>query len=213
LIAVLAAMPSELKPFTKRLRSDNVVTGVTGIGMARATRKTEELLAANDVERLIMIGVAGGLSGTTIGQVLVPEVVIDRATGRELRPEPIGGHTARGRLATGEFTADDASIAELEANGVTAVDMETFAVGAVCEDRGVPWSVFRAISDRPSDRMVDDDVFKLASPDGSPNMAAVARYIARKPWRVPTLLRLGRDLTTATGAAAEAAIDAISALP
>lgn len=210
MIVVLAAMPSEIKPFLKEAPA-GVLTGVTGMGTANARRKTEAMLAAGDVDRLIMIGVAGGLRGTTIGQVLVPEVVIDRATGRELRPEPIGGHTARGRLATGdEFTTDDGELTELEAAGVTALDMETYAVGAVCEERGVPWSVFRAISDRPSDRMVDTAVFKLANQDGTPNFAAVARYVFLHPWKMPMLARLGRDLNTATRAAAHAAIAAIN---
>jgi adenosylhomocysteine nucleosidase len=210
-IVVLAAMPSEIKPFLKRSPA-GVLTGITGMGTVRATRKTEEMLAAGDVDRVIMIGVAGGLKGTTIGQVLVPEVVVDRATGRELRPEPFGGHVASGRLATGdEFTTDDGELAALEAVGITALDMETAAVGAVCEAHGVPWSVFRAISDRPSDRLVDESVFKLANPDGTPNLAAVARYVARRPWKIPALLRLGRDLNTATRAAASAALEALRA--
>ena len=202
-------MPSELKPFTRR-RPTGVVTGITGIGTERATRAALEMVTTSELERVIMIGVAGGLKGTSIGDVIVPEKVIDRASGREVHPEPIGGHVGRGVLSTGEFTTDAALMRDLEAHGVVAVDMETAAVGMVCEDHGVPWSVFRAISDRPGDRMVDDDVFRLANPDGSPNMAAVARYVLRKPWRVPTLMRLGRDLNTATAAAANAAIAAIA---
>lgn len=211
MIVVLAAMPSELKPFLKRCPA-GVLTDVTGIGMQRARRKTEDILVPGDVDRVVMIGVAGGLRGTTIGQVVVPEVVLDRATGRELRPEPLGDQPAGGMLATGEFTTEPAVIADLETRGAVAVDMETAAVGAVCEDRGVPWSVFRAISDRLEDGLVDNAVFGLAKPDGSPDMAAVARHVLRHPGRIPTLMRLGRDLRTATSAAADAATAAIGAI-
>src|SRR4051794_34258469 len=100
MIGVLAAMPSELKPFSRRNKHANVVTGVTGIGTARATAAATEMVTANALDRLIMIGVAGGLRGTSIGDVIVPATVIDHATGRELHPEPFGGHTAHGTIVT-----------------------------------------------------------------------------------------------------------------
>lgn len=210
MIGVLAAMPSELKPFTRGNRAANVVTGVTGIGTKRATKAATEMVTANQLDRLIMIGVAGGLMGTSIGDVIVPTTVIDHATGRELHPEPFGDNTARGTIVTtDELFTDPDFIATLEARGVVALDMETAAVGAVCEAHGVPWSVFRAISDRPSDGLVDDAVFKMAKPDGTPAMGAVMRYVLPRPWKVPGLLKLGRDLNTATRAAAQAAIVAI----
>jgi adenosylhomocysteine nucleosidase len=212
-IGVLAAMPSELKPFTRRNRDAGIVTGVTGIGTKRATKAALEMVTANKLERLIMIGVAGGLAGTSIGDVIVPEVVVDHATGREVHPEPIGGHTARGTIVTtDELFTDTAFLAELEARGVVALDMETAAVGAVCEAHGVPWSAFRAISDRPSDGLVDDSVFKMAKPDGTPNLVAVARFVLPRPWKLPGLMKLGRDLNVATSAAAAAALAAIAAL-
>jgi adenosylhomocysteine nucleosidase len=212
LIGVLAAMPSELKPFDRANRDTSIVTGVTGIGTKRATKVATEMVTANRLDRVIMIGVAGGLKGTAIGDVIVPATVIDHASGRELHPEPFGVNPASGTIVTtDELFTDLEFLAGLEARGVVALDMETAAVGAVCEAHGVPWSVFRAISDRPRDGLVDDAVFKMAKPDGSPNMAAVARYVLPRPWKVPGLLKLGRDLNLATRAAAHAAIAAITA--
>ena len=37
----------------------------------------------------------------------------------------------------------------------------------------MPWSVFRAVSDRATDGSVDDEVFRLSRPDGTPDPAAV----------------------------------------
>ncbi|HZN15365.1 MAG TPA: hypothetical protein VFB78_13930 [Acidimicrobiales bacterium] len=210
MIGVLAAMPSELKPFTRANKRADVVTGVTGIGTKRATKVATAMVTAQPLERLIMIGVAGGLKGTAIGDVIVPEVVENHATGEEFRPEPFGDNTAAGTIVTTDVLFTDLEfLAGLEARGVVALDMETAAVGAVCDAHGVPWSVFRAISDRPSDGLVDDAVFKMAKPDGTPDLAAVGRFVLPRPWKLPGLLKLGRDLNTATRAAANAAIAAI----
>jgi adenosylhomocysteine nucleosidase len=209
-IAFITAMPSEMKPLA-RLLPAGTPKAVSGMGTALATTATQRLLDKHpQTTRVVMVGIAGGLRGTEIGQVIVPETVLDRATGRRLHPEPIGGHVAHGTIATGDdLLMDDAEIARLESAGVVALDMETAAVGTVCEERRVPWSVFRGISDRPSDGMVDDAVFRMAKPDGSPNFAAVLRYVVTHPHKMPMLARLGRDLNTATKAAAEAAVAAV----
>jgi hypothetical protein len=73
----------------------------------------------------------------------------------------------------------------------------------------VPWSVFRALSDHVDEELVDDAVFGLSRADGSPDLGAVLRYVARRPWRIPRLVRLGRDTSAATTTAARAAIDAV----
>jgi hypothetical protein len=95
---------------------------------------------------------------------------------------------------------------------VLAIDMETAAVAAVCERRGRPWSVFRALSDRAGDPLVGADVLALAGEDGEPDLAAVFRFLLRRPWRLPLLVRLGRDSSRATRAAAAAAVRALQTL-
>src|SRR6476469_8382533 len=52
-------------------------------------------------------------------------------------------------------------------DGYIALDMETAAVAAVCEARGAQWTVFRSISDRPSDGLVDSTVWEMTEMDGS----------------------------------------------
>ena len=48
-----------------------------------------------------------------------------------------------------------------------AVDMETSAIAAVCEAKGVSWSVFRSISDHVGDAIVDEAVLGMMRPDGA----------------------------------------------
>ena len=87
--------------------------------------------------------------------------------------------------------------------------METSAIAAVCERRGCPWSVFRAISDRADDGSSDPAVLGLAGPDGSGDLRAVARLLLRQPWRVVQLARLARGLNLATARAAQATLRAL----
>jgi adenosylhomocysteine nucleosidase len=183
------------------------------MGTAGAAEAARRMLDAGDVDHVIVVGIAGGVDDRlAIGDVVRPAIVIDGASGAEYRPHPPDGQSdppGEGALHTSdEFIVDPARVGALRARGVIAMDMETAAVAAVCEERGCPWSVVRAISDRSSDGMTDEAVFELAHPDGSPNFRAVARFVARHPGRIPQLVRLGRDANVATSAAARAAAEA-----
>jgi adenosylhomocysteine nucleosidase len=224
-------MPSELRPLVKKLGlrpspapvgrrvheglsgSASVVAALTGMGTVGAAEAARRMLDAGDVDHVVVVGIAGGIDDRlAIGDVIRPGVVIDGASGAEYRPHPLGEEADppdQGALHTSdEFIVDPDRVAALRARGVIAMDMETAAVAAVCEELGCPWSVVRAISDRSSDGMADEAVFELAHSDGSPNLRAVARFVARHPGRVAQLVRLGRDAGIATNAAASAAAEA-----
>jgi adenosylhomocysteine nucleosidase len=226
-IAFVCAMPMELKPLTRKLslrRTDvggtvmhrgsahgrEVVAIVTGMGTRFATEGTERLLGVLDVERVIVVGITGAVENVTpIGTLVLPEVVVDGATGREHRPHPLGGGTPNGKMwTTDELTTDPEAVVALRARGVVSLDMETAAIAAVCERRGIPWSVFRVISDRATDGSVDDEVFRMSNQDGTPNPRAVARYFLRHPHHVPRMARLAKGARLATETAADAAIRA-----
>jgi adenosylhomocysteine nucleosidase len=191
-----------------------VVAATTGIGTRAAAIAAGRVLDAAAVDHLVVIGVAGGIGpSVAIGDLVVPERVLDLATGAERRPAALGDSPARGTLATSDaLLVDPDEAARLEGRGVIAIDMETAAIGAVCEERGCPWSVFRAISDRADDGSTDAAVLGLAGPDGAPNPAALARFVLTRPWRVPQLARLARGLHLATRTAASAAVAALESL-
>ena len=60
-----------------------------------------------------------------------------------------------------------------------------------CKRRGIPWSVFRAISDRPSDK-IDEETFRLSNRSGTPNAKAVAAYYAKHPGRIPKMAKVAK---------------------
>ena len=102
-------------------------------------------------------------------------------------------------------------VAGLRDQGVVSLDMETAAIAQVCERRGIPWSVFRAISDRATDGSLDEEVFHLSNQDGTPNAPAIARYLLQHPTRIGRMVGLAKGAKLAADRAADAAIRACSA--
>jgi adenosylhomocysteine nucleosidase len=225
-VLVVAAMPIELKPFNRLLSLTrgtlgtatvfrgsipdgdgvDVLAAVVGIGPAEATKATEYLLRTEPVDRVVMIGVAGALDPTLqVGDLVVPELVVDRATSKGHRPEPVQPVEPHGKMLTSaKMQSDPADLSRHAADGVIALDMETAAVAAVSERHGVPWSVFRGISDRVQDGIVDESTLALTKPDGSPNLKEVVKMVATRPSMVPKLIKLGRDSQKAVRASVEA---------
>jgi adenosylhomocysteine nucleosidase len=230
-VAFVCAMPMELAPLTReldlvetevngvalrtgRIGSHDVVAIVTGMGTRLAAEGVERVLDAVDVGHLFVVGVAGaGTAETAIGTLVMPEVVVHGSSGREHRPARLGAHDHRGHLRTDdEFITDLEELKALEARGVVALDMETAAIAYVCEQRGVPWSVFRAISDRSSDGLVDAEVFTMTNLDNTPNHDAIAAYFEQHPEAVAKMAQMAEDATLAAENAAAAAIAAVEHL-
>jgi adenosylhomocysteine nucleosidase len=226
-LAFICAMPMELSPLVKKLSLHKaemggvtvhagtlddrpVVAIVTGMGTKLAAERTERLLDAVPVERVVVVGITGAVENETpIGTLILPEVVVNSATGAEYRPETLAEGMPSGKMWTGdELLVDPDVLGDLRSKGVVSLDMETAAIAESCERRGIPWSVFRVISDRASDGTVDEEVFRLSNQDGTPNGRAVARYFLRHPGRIPQMARLARGAKLATKTAADAAIRA-----
>jgi adenosylhomocysteine nucleosidase len=185
----------------------DVVAVLTGIGMQPATRATEQLLGLRAIDHVMVVGIAGGVGPNVhLGDLIVPEVVVDGRDGTEYRPAPIDDSEPRGRIVSSDgLEVEPDEIDRLEREGVLALDMETGAVAAVCAQRGVAWSVYRGISDKAGDPAIDERLMGLSKPDGSANIPALLRYLATGPWRVRDLARLTRGMRAAADVAARAA--------
>ena len=180
---------------------------VTGMGPALAREATRRALAAGPFDHVMVIGIAGGLDlGLPVGSLLVPGRVQLYPDGPEFRAHPLPSRETNGSLMTtdGLFDHDDVWQPILE-RGFGAVDMEAAGVAEVCEAEGVAWSIYRGISDRPDEHIVDQAVFSLSKPDGSADPVAVAKYLARDPRRAKALAHLNRCMQEAASTAADAA--------
>jgi adenosylhomocysteine nucleosidase len=226
-IAFVCAMPMELTPLIERLSLEQhdldgfevhrgtlggreVVGIVTGMGTKLATEGMERLLDVMEVDHVVVVGITGAVDNEIpIGTMIHPEVVVLSASGAEFQPTPIGGVVHSGKMLTGDVLLTDLDvIAEWRERGVVSLDMETAATAAVCEARGVPWSVFRSISDRATDGSVTEEVFRLSNMDGTPNHEAIEQYFKEHPEHLEAMSKLAEGATLAANTAAEAAIRA-----
>lgn len=232
-VAVLAAMLPELAPVVRRLglapldvdlgdtrawkgRSGEreVVAAVTRMGTRAAREVTSRVLDRLPAEHVIVLGACGAVAHElAIGDLVVPERVLDEASGAAHHPVALGGAQAAGTLFTSDvLQREPAKLEALRRAGVVAVDMESAAIGAVCEARGVPFSVLRAVSDRAGDPLVGPEVVALSRPDGTPHLGNVLRFVVRRPQRLLALARLGAGLRAAVRSSTEATLAALAAL-
>jgi uridine phosphorylase len=163
------------------------------------------------IDHVLVSGIAGGLHpDLTIGTVVVPEAVLDVGSGLRYESSPMEGVQRTGLVTSADhLIMDESLLAEFQRQGVVAMEMESSGVAAACQDAGVPWTTFRVISDRPDDGLTDDTIMTLLRPDGSPDVGAALRLMARHPGRVPGMLRLGRDSSMAASKAARNALGAL----
>jgi adenosylhomocysteine nucleosidase len=222
-------MKVELKPLVKRLSltssevggrtvwtgavdAKDVVATLAGVGMTPATEATEYLIDRFEPSLVVLSGIAGGIdAGLAVGDLVVPEVVIDYATSTPYRSTAVEGTAIAGQLITTDGLIDQPLLLEENKKGVIAVDMETAAMAAVCEGRGVPWLAFRGISDLTHEGLVNDDTMNLVKTDGSTDVKGALKLVARRPTVIPSLIKLGKDTDLATKVAAEGAIAACRA--
>jgi adenosylhomocysteine nucleosidase len=216
-IGLLAPMKVEMKPLVKQLSltssivggrtawagdvdGKDVVATLAGVGVTPATEATEYLIDRFTPSLVVLSGIAGGIdAGLVVGDLVVPEVVIDYATGTEFRSTPVGDTVPAGRLITTDGLIDQPLL------------LEDAAMAAVCERRGVPWLAFRGISDLTDEGFVDDDTMTLIKADGSADVVGALKLVARKPTVIPRLIQLGKDTDLATKVAAKGAIAACRA--
>lgn len=218
-IGLLAAVDDELGPTIKRLKLEltkrvyfghmyhmRIVAMVSGIGGDRAIGALHELVERYRAKQVIHLGFAGGLDpALRVGEVRTFQWVINpheqamHLTGAP--PIPTDGITDRRpghTLLTMDHLVDSVRSKHqlFKDHGACAVDMECFPVAVAAATMALRFTALRAISDT-ADTVIPVAAIKWINSDGSRRIASVAKYLARRPWKLPAILRLHCDTTVA----------------
>ena len=222
-IAILAALPGELRPLVRGWQHEFVhdvdlwrwpydggewIAACAGAGVEAATRAFAEVEKLGPVDQLISTGWAGGLrEDLTSGQAYNVSGVIDVRTGERFEtatgPE---ANSPRLLLVTSPKAADFKEKQRLAATYQAAlVDMEAAGVARLAQARGIPFYCIKGISDGYSDKLPDFNCF--ISPSGRLQMGRIVVFSLLSPWHWRALIRMGENSNKAADAIAESLLD------
>lgn len=187
---------------------DTIVVACAGPSYSAARRTASRLLDEGS-EALLSFGIAGALvesvkSGTLLiaGQVINWNGSVNTDT----------AWVARMRLALGQpsFPTVLGDLAHSDPPAVSpadkralhrqtkalGVDMESFGVGEIARDRGVPFLTLRAVADGATS-MLPLSALEATNADGSVSTGRALSTLALRPWELGDMVKLGLQ----TGAA------------
>ena len=153
---------------------------------------------------LVSFGICGGLDPSLHPGSLVVATMVITPEGEELRTDTgwrnhIAEMTPRPLTIAGIVGSDHAVTSPqaksdlFAATGAVAVDMESHAVARVALKAGLPFLALRAIAD-PAHRAVPVSAMGGLSPDGHTRALAVMGNLLLRPWELPDVVRLARDM-------------------
>jgi adenosylhomocysteine nucleosidase len=200
-IALIAALPSELRPLVHhwrrhgkisigRIGNLDAVALAAGMGETAVTRACEAVLADGNFDTLVSLGYAGSLScGLRAPDAVVVREVIDARTGEIFAAAPPPHASANGlkpqRLVTLDHVANPEEKRRLaETHQATLVDMEAATIARFAQSHNLGFLCFKAVTDGPNDELPDFNRF--IAPDGRLRTAAFAAWAFFHPryWRV-----------------------------
>ncbi|SDS83712.1 nucleosidase [Corynebacterium timonense] len=155
-ILIVAAMNEEAAVIAARTDHEVLVTGIGTI--PAAVRLSRRLAAGPAPERVVNVGTAGALSDVAAGVYEISSVVkhdhkalevpglTDFVYPRRIALEPVSD-LPQARLATGDTFVNDSALRAELARESDLVDMEGYALAAVCGEFGVPLTMLKQVSD------------------------------------------------------------------
>ncbi len=160
-----------------------------------------------EIAGLISFGVAGALDDSLqAGDLILPEAVLadrnyptDDAWCSRIRNRlPKHINVIRGTLVTSDavLTVEAAKRTLATQSGGCAVDMESGAIAAVAEEKGIPFLVIRAISD-PVQFSPPAALMDALQPDGSVKPLSLLALLLKRSLNLNELLRLAPGMRAA----------------
>lgn len=182
-----------------------------GDGRARAERSLETLLDDQEVDRMVLIGVSGGLTpGLAPGELVVAGEVRDGTT-------PVAAPDAAWAAATGARSGRVVSVdriacsvedkAELLARlpagpGPAVVDLESASFARAAAARQIPFLVARSVCD-PAEKPLPFDLNRCLDEGGGVSRAKVLRYAMFHPAVLGPLMQLREQVARCAGVLAD----------
>jgi adenosylhomocysteine nucleosidase len=204
-IAIIAAMPAELKPLTRgwrhersngvhfwRFRSaeNEWIAACAGAGVDAATRAFAEIEKSGPIDEVISTGWAGALREEFLpGHAYDVSTIIEARTGERFVAACPPDDCC---LVTSSRVAGAGEKKRLAATYEAAlVDMEAAGVARLAKMRGVPFFCVKGISDGPSDQLPDFNSF--ISHNGQFLLARFILLAVLHPGYWPALMRMGEN--------------------
>lgn len=218
-IAIIAAMPAELKPLVRGWqyeRSNGVhlwrwsfdegewIAACAGAGVDAAARAFCETELDGPLSYVISTGWAGALrEDLAQGEAYSVSGIIDARTGERfvaacppndcclVTSSRVAGAGEKKRLA--------------ETYSASLVDMEAAGVARLAQMRGIPFYCVKGISDGYSEQLPDFNRF--ISPNGQFKRALFVIFALLRPWHWPALMRMGENSSKAARNMAQSLLD------
>jgi adenosylhomocysteine nucleosidase len=185
-IAVVFALEREAAPFRRAARAfSHVSIHVSGVGQMRAREAAKRLVALRP--RLV---IAAGFCGALVPSLHIGDIVQSPRI-----------------LTVDHLVTDPAEKCQLGGSH-DAVDMESAAVAAVCDENGVPFLAVRAVSDTV-DTALSPELVRLLS-GGNVSVLKACGALLRKPVLLGEFRRLARATKLAARNLSTALLDVIS---
>jgi adenosylhomocysteine nucleosidase len=198
---VCFAVKEEAQAFQRRARGrDDLKILLVGIGKRNAERGIRAALAKERPRLVLSCGFAGGLRpDLEMGTVVF-------AADPETRLEPAllaaGARPARFHCAERVVATAAEKRALRETTGADAVEMESQALCAVCQEHGIPSATVRVILDTAQEDL-PLDFNQLMTAEQKMNYGKLALALAQSPGKVRALLRLQKQAQAAAEKLAE----------
>jgi adenosylhomocysteine nucleosidase len=221
-IGLVCALPLELSEFIGKCSKVKTYTGgsftfrggfygkiriamvESGPGCARARRATAALLDAHSPRWIVSTGFCGALvPDLKIGQIVVANEVVN-ASGDSLKIDLGMTSDDSHGLRVGRTLTVDRMVRSVkektnlsEMSQAIAVDMETFEIARLCQDRKTRFMAVRAVSDDLSGDL-PSEVLTLVGETGSVRIGAVIGALWKRPGSYKDMWRLRENAILAS---------------
>jgi adenosylhomocysteine nucleosidase len=207
-VAIIAAMPGELKPLVRgwestkvdntviyrtRLENTEVVAVCCGIGREPVARACMVAMEGGKLSAIVSIGWTGALScGMKPGLAHIVNEVIDASTGERYRTATEDLGPAEIRLVTTKRIAGKVEKRQLAANYEAAlVDMEAATVARLARVHDIPFYCLKAVSDEANESLPDMNPFLTRA--GRMKTGSFVASVVLRPRYWPSLIRMGKN--------------------